>query len=132
MTELMNYLISYLLFERISKTSSFTFKNINQDQIETTEYMDFITNSIIHKLIHKKLFETDQVTNNNAMNLKRKRNKRGHYRKYESDQLSQAVHSVISGSMSVHRAGVFFKVPHSTLEYKVKERSTLNQVDCLY
>ena len=27
------------------------------------------------------------------------------------------------GTMSVHRAGTFYGVPHSTLEYKVKERT---------
>lgn len=27
--------------------------------------------------------------------------------------------------MSVHRAGTYFGVPHSTLEYKVKERHLL-------
>lgn len=31
--------------------------------------------------------------------------------------------SVRRGEMSVHRAGSYYGVPHSTLEYKVKERN---------
>lgn len=33
------------------------------------------------------------------------------------------------GEMSVHRAGSFYGVPHSTLEYKVKERN-LTRTKC--
>jgi hypothetical protein len=59
--------------------------------------------------------------------LKQKRAKRGQYRKYESDQLERAVEVVLSGLMSVHKAGLCFGVPHSTLEYKVKEKTVLNE-----
>lgn len=52
------------------------------------------------------------------------RPKRGQYRRYETEQLSKAVAAVLSNEMSVHRAGSFFGVPHSTLEYKVKERNS--------
>ncbi|CAF4320927.1 unnamed protein product, partial [Adineta steineri] len=52
------------------------------------------------------------------------RPKRGQYRRYESEQLTKAVTAVISNEMSVHRAGSYFGVPHSTLEYKVKERTS--------
>ncbi|CAF3617095.1 unnamed protein product, partial [Adineta steineri] len=52
------------------------------------------------------------------------RPKRGQYRRYESEQLIKAVTAVISNEMSVHRAGSYFGVPHSTLEYKVKERTS--------
>lgn len=41
------------------------------------------------------------------------------FRKYEKTALDKAVASVRSGEMSVHRAGSFYGVPHSTLEYKV-------------
>lgn len=34
----------------------------------------------------------------------------------------EAVRAVQRGEMSVHRAGSYYGVPHSTLEYKVKER----------
>lgn len=52
------------------------------------------------------------------------RPKRGQYRKYETEQLTKAVAAVLSNEMSVHKAGSYFGVPHSTLEYKVKERNT--------
>lgn len=57
----------------------------------------------------------------------KKRPKRGQYRKYDSELLAQAVKAVQRGEMSVHRAGTFFGVPHSTLEYKVKERHLLRK-----
>ena len=58
---------------------------------------------------------------------KQTRPKRGQYRKYNSQLLMEAVQSVQRGEMSVHRAGSFYGVPHSTLEYKVKERHLLRQ-----
>ncbi|KAL5016778.1 hypothetical protein ScPMuIL_006367 [Solemya velum] len=59
--------------------------------------------------------------------LKKTRPKRGQYRKYNSQLLMEAVKAVQRGEMSVHRAGTYFGVPHSTLEYKVKERHLLRQ-----
>lgn len=53
------------------------------------------------------------------------RPKRGKYRNYDRDSLVEAVRAVQRGEMSVHRAGSFYGVPHSTLEYKVKERHLL-------
>jgi hypothetical protein len=41
--------------------------------------------------------------------------------------LMEAVKAVQRGEMSVHRAGSYYGVPHSTLEYKVKERHLLRQ-----
>lgn len=58
---------------------------------------------------------------------KKTRPKRGQYRKYNSQLLVEAVKAVQRGEMSVHRAGSYFGVPHSTLEYKVKERHLLRQ-----
>ncbi|CAI2356464.1 unnamed protein product [Caenorhabditis sp. 36 PRJEB53466] len=58
---------------------------------------------------------------------KRSRPKRGQYRKYDKNALDEAVRSVRRGEMSVHRAGSFFGVPHSTLEYKVKERNLMRK-----
>lgn len=43
--------------------------------------------------------------------------------------MDEAVRSVRRGEMSVHRAGSFYGVPHSTLEYKVKERN-LTRTKC--
>ncbi|MCP9266245.1 Mushroom body large-type Kenyon cell-specific protein 1 [Dirofilaria immitis] len=50
-------------------------------------------------------------------------------KKKRSDALDEAVRSVRRGEMSVHRAGSFYGVPHSTLEYKVKERN-LTRTKC--
>ena len=58
---------------------------------------------------------------------KKTRPKRGQYRKYNAQLLLEAVKAVQRGEMSVHRAGSYFGVPHSTLEYKVKERHLLRQ-----
>ena len=60
-------------------------------------------------------------------NGKKTRPKRGQYRKYNSQLLVEAVKAVQRGEMSVHRAGSYYGVPHSTLEYKVKERHLLRQ-----
>ncbi|KAJ8709802.1 hypothetical protein PYW08_009806 [Mythimna loreyi] len=66
-----------------------------------------------------------QMPNNNgqpAAGGKGTRPKRGKYRNYDRDSLVEAVKAVQRGEMSVHRAGSYYGVPHSTLEYKVKER----------
>lgn len=57
-----------------------------------------------------------------ANSVKGTRPKRGKYRNYDRDSLIEAVKAVQRGEMSVHRAGSYYGVPHSTLEYKVKER----------
>lgn len=64
-------------------------------------------------------------SNNNGQPVaggKGTRPKRGKYRNYDRDSLVEAVKAVQRGEMSVHRAGSYYGVPHSTLEYKVKER----------
>ncbi|XP_075209790.1 ecdysone-induced protein 93F [Lycorma delicatula] len=58
----------------------------------------------------------------NSSSGKGTRPKRGKYRNYDRDSLVEAVRAVQRGEMSVHRAGSYYGVPHSTLEYKVKER----------
>ncbi|XP_006825954.1 ligand-dependent nuclear receptor corepressor-like protein [Saccoglossus kowalevskii] len=58
---------------------------------------------------------------------KQSRPKRGRYRCYDRDNLIQAVEAVQRGEMTVTRAGNVFGVPHSTLEYKVKERHLQRQ-----
>lgn len=64
------------------------------------------------------------TSNNNGQPATGKgtRPKRGKYRNYDRDSLVEAVKAVQRGEMSVHRAGSYYGVPHSTLEYKVKER----------
>uniref|UniRef100_A0A3P8SPU7 Ligand dependent nuclear receptor corepressor n=1 Tax=Amphiprion percula TaxID=161767 RepID=A0A3P8SPU7_AMPPE len=55
-------------------------------------------------------------------NSKQPRKKRGRYRQYNSEILEEAIAVVMSGKMSVSKAQNMYGIPHSTLEYKVKER----------
>ncbi len=60
------------------------------------------------------------INNNNSKIIigtdgKQVRPKRGQYRRYESEQLAKAVAAVLSNEMSVHKAGSYFGVPHSTV-----------------
>ncbi|XP_043918119.1 ligand-dependent nuclear receptor corepressor-like protein [Protopterus annectens] len=54
---------------------------------------------------------------------KQPRKKRGRYRQYDHEIMEEAIAMVLSGKMSVSKAQGIYGVPHSTLEYKVKERS---------
>ena len=65
------------------------------------------------------------ASGSNLTSAKKSRPKRGQYRRYNRQLLLEAVRAVQQGDMSVHRAGSYFGVPHSTLEYKVKERHLL-------
>ncbi|KAI4889247.1 hypothetical protein NFI96_027660 [Prochilodus magdalenae] len=53
---------------------------------------------------------------------KQPRKKRGRYRQYNTEILEEAIAVVMSGKMSVSKAQNIYGIPHSTLEYKVKER----------
>ncbi|XP_033468572.1 ligand-dependent corepressor isoform X3 [Epinephelus lanceolatus] len=53
---------------------------------------------------------------------KQPRKKRGRYRQYNTDLLEEAIEVVMGGKMSVSKAQTIYGIPHSTLEYKVKER----------
>ncbi|XP_078130033.1 ligand-dependent corepressor isoform X2 [Sander vitreus] len=55
-------------------------------------------------------------------NSKQPRKKRGRYRQYNTEILEEAITVVMSGKMSVSKAQNMYGIPHSTLEYKVKER----------
>ncbi|CAG9537969.1 unnamed protein product [Cercopithifilaria johnstoni] len=84
------------------------------------------------KNVHTEEKKTGRSPSNNTESQhdwKKSRPKRGQYRKYKKDALDEAVRSVRRGEMSVHRAGSFYGVPHSTLEYKVKERN-LTRIKC--
>ena len=70
---------------------------------------------------------TEDVDVRRGPACRKTRPKRGHYRKYNRQLLLDAVRAVQKGDMSVHRAGSYYGVPHSTLEYKVKERHLLRQ-----
>ncbi|XP_077333853.1 ligand-dependent nuclear receptor corepressor-like protein isoform X3 [Lithobates pipiens] len=54
---------------------------------------------------------------------KQPRKKRGRYRQYNHEIMEEAIAMVMGGKMSVSKAQGIYGVPHSTLEYKVKERS---------
>jgi len=54
---------------------------------------------------------------------KQPRKKRGRYRQYDHDLLEEAITMVMTGRMSVSKAQGVYGVPHSTLEYKIKERT---------
>ena len=79
------------------------------------------------RLDHQSIDSSQHSRPTNGTTTGKKRPKRGQYRKYDSELLAQAVRAVQRGEMSVHRAGTFFGVPHSTLEYKVKERHLLRK-----
>ncbi|XP_007245011.3 ligand-dependent corepressor [Astyanax mexicanus] len=53
---------------------------------------------------------------------KQPRKKRGRYRQYNTEILEEAIAVVMGGKMSVSKAQNIYGIPHSTLEYKVKER----------
>ncbi|XP_038846809.1 ligand-dependent corepressor-like [Salvelinus namaycush] len=53
---------------------------------------------------------------------KQPRKKRGRYRQYNTELLEEAIEVVMGGKMSVSKAQTVYGIPHSTLEYKVKER----------
>lgn len=53
---------------------------------------------------------------------KQPRKKRGRYRQYNTELLEEAIVVVLNGKMSVSKAQSVYGIPHSTLEYKVKER----------
>ncbi|XP_071359363.1 ligand-dependent nuclear receptor corepressor-like protein isoform X4 [Trachinotus anak] len=54
---------------------------------------------------------------------KQPRKKRGRYRQYDHVLMEEAITMVMAGRMSVSKAQGVYGVPHSTLEYKVKERT---------
>ncbi|XP_077427325.1 ligand-dependent nuclear receptor corepressor-like protein isoform X2 [Vanacampus margaritifer] len=54
---------------------------------------------------------------------KQPRKKRGRYRQYDHELMEEAIAMVTAGRMSISKAQGVYGVPHSTLEYKVKERT---------
>lgn len=73
------------------------------------------THSHSHSHSHSNNSNSPSNLNNSG---KGTRPKRGKYRNYDRDSLVEAVKAVQRGEMSVHRAGSYYGVPHSTLEYK--------------
>lgn len=90
-----------------------TIRNHNNNHLEDRK---------IHPPSNKPATNAGSSNNSNSQGGKGTRPKRGKYRNYDRDSLVEAVRAVQRGEMSVHRAGSYYGVPHSTLEYKVKER----------
>lgn len=86
-----------------------------------TDISRFATNPNMIASMHSHSNNSNSPSNLNNSG-KGTRPKRGKYRNYDRDSLVEAVKAVQRGEMSVHRAGSYYGVPHSTLEYKVKER----------
>lgn len=62
------------------------------------------------------------VESESDLGNKQPRKKRGRYRQYNTELLEEAIVVVMGGKMSVSKAQSIYGIPHSTLEYKVKER----------
>lgn len=111
--------ISTILSVHSDESSSDALMNENKDSSSTQR----------HKKVDKRNLATLSTASDQSApstpDPKRNRPKRGRYRNYKRDDLARAVRAVQMGEMSVHRAGTHFGVPHSTLEYKVKERHLL-------
>ncbi|KAI6215912.1 HTH psq-type domain-containing protein [Aphelenchoides besseyi] len=78
----------------------------------------------LNLLFHNTLSQIANGTTHSEANKgvsKSSRGRRGQYRRYEKSALENAMRAV-SGGMSVHKAGSKFGVPHSTLEYKLKNQ----------
>lgn len=101
--------------------------NLSQDSVVSPNSSDASTSCNSMPPPNKKAKRASKKEENTVPSDKKTRPKRGQYRKYNSQLLLEAVAAVQRGEMSVHRAGSYFGVPHSTLEYKVKERHLLRK-----
>ncbi|XP_042192803.1 ligand-dependent corepressor-like [Callorhinchus milii] len=66
--------------------------------------------------------QQQQASSDQDSDSKQPRKKRGRYRQYNNQILEEAIAVVMGGQMSVSKAQSTYGIPHSTLEYKVKER----------
>ncbi|XP_041865582.1 ligand-dependent corepressor isoform X3 [Melanotaenia boesemani] len=71
---------------------------------------------------HQSLVGNHSVDSESDPGNKQPRKKRGRYRQYNTELLEEAIVVVMGGKMSVSKAQAVYGIPHSTLEYKVKER----------
>ncbi|XP_071336754.1 ligand-dependent corepressor isoform X2 [Trachinotus anak] len=71
---------------------------------------------------HQALGGSYPVDSESDLGNKQPRKKRGRYRQYNTELLEEAIVVVMGGKMSVSKAQLIYGIPHSTLEYKVKER----------
>ncbi|XP_021914483.1 mushroom body large-type Kenyon cell-specific protein 1 isoform X2 [Zootermopsis nevadensis] len=106
-----------------ANSPSVTASVIKQHNNNNTHSDDRNAQKMLSQVAGKSVGSSSGVNNaGNPSGGKGTRPKRGKYRNYDRDSLIEAVRAVQRGEMSVHRAGSHFGVPHSTLEYKVKER----------
>lgn len=87
-----------------------------------SKYWPCITNH--QALVENYSLDTNGIPSNplNGRKDDGKRKKRGRYRQYNTELLEEAIVLVMGGKMSVSKAQSIYGIPHSTLEYKVKER----------
>uniref|UniRef100_A0A3Q3WAJ3 HTH psq-type domain-containing protein n=1 Tax=Mola mola TaxID=94237 RepID=A0A3Q3WAJ3_MOLML len=71
---------------------------------------------------HQALQGNYSLDSESELSNKQPRKKRGRYRQYNTELLEEAIVVVMDGKMSVSKAQSIYGIPHSTLEYKVKER----------
>lgn len=96
---------------QIQKKSS---RGVNSSDLEK-EYWPYVTD-------RQALGGNTPLDSELDLGNKQPRKKRGRYRQYNTELLEEAIVVVMGGKMSVSKAQTIYGIPHSTLEYKVKER----------
>jgi hypothetical protein len=130
LNEFFFYLIAHLINERIVSNKNLKPSCEQEQETCRNKHVESIKIRVIKKMLYQKLLFSNEsldtqelctnktynctnisssdynsnsnnnINNNNNLILKQRRNKRGHYRKYESDQLNKAVGAVLNGTMS--------------------------------
>lgn len=103
-----------ILPRQIQKTTSSSNRGLNSSGSEK-EYWSFTSDC-------QALGGNYPMDSESDLSNKQPRKKRGRYRQYNTDLLEEAIVVVMGGKMSVSKAQSIYGIPHSTLEYKVKER----------
>lgn len=75
-----------------------------------------------YNTVHQAVGGSTPLDSFSELGNKQPRKKRGRYRQYNTELLEEAIVVVMDGKMSVSKAQSIYGIPHSTLEYKVKER----------
>lgn len=103
-----------ILPRQIQKTTTSSNRGLNSSGSEK-EYWSFTSDC-------QALGGNYPMDSESDLSNKQPRKKRGRYRQYNTDLLEEAIVVVMGGKMSVSKAQSIYGIPHSTLEYKVKER----------
>lgn len=104
-----------------------TLRSILPRQIKKKSSVDFIRSSSkqdywLYDMDRQALRGNYPLDSESDLGNKQPRKKRGRYRQYNTQLLEEAIVVVMDGKMSVSKAQSIYGIPHSTLEYKVKER----------